>query len=154
MIENLLDSDVLMSMPSEEELQHIRDLVETQGGINAYYSLEEENDGNINTTINQHTNNANNINNDTSASGDVTVSGGDSDDIKEGGVVKMKLLFQRQTLLYSATAIHIQKGSNSNNNNATNSSSNKQKKKDKNLKLRGTLKGIHNNNVLTDHLKQ
>ncbi len=55
---------------------------------------------------------------------------------------------RRQTLLFSATAIHAAA------NNANTATFDKKAKAQKKLKLKGTLKGISQNNTLPEHLKQ
>lgn len=55
---------------------------------------------------------------------------------------------RRQTLLFSATAIHAAV------HNASTTAFDKKAKAQKKLKLKGTLKGITQNNTLPDHLKQ
>jgi len=55
---------------------------------------------------------------------------------------------RRQTLLFSATAIHAAV------HNASTTTFDKKAKAQKKLKLKGTLKGITQNNTLPDHLKQ
>lgn len=120
-IEDLDQGEVdVPMMPSEEEIQRMRDECATLGA-DAYHAdahLIDEEEGN-------------------------------GEESTEGSAAKVVMdVGRRQTLLFSATAIHTAA------HNPNTTTFDKKAKAQKKLKLKGTLKGISQNNTLPDHLKQ
>lgn len=121
-VEDLDEGEVdVPMMPSEEEIQRMREECAALGA-DAYHAdahLIDEEDGS-----------------------------GEAEEV-EAAVSKPVLdVGRRQTLLYSATAIHTAA------HNPNTTTFDKKAKAQKKLKLKGTLKGISQNNTLPDHLKQ